>query len=416
MEPKPGPDFSFSDMPRMKADSKSKGKQNRLEIVRELFQSAPMEPLKDALSDLAPEPKENSVLPGQRLRARGAGSNLAGRFEPSRQIAFDDGWDLPEEARLLRTEVRLERPRSAITYNSSPDLPFDRSINPYRGCEHGCIYCFARPTHAYLNLSPGLDFETRLLARPGIAEVLAEELRARSYRVAPIALGTNTDPYQPIEAQHGLMRAVLQVLWDHRHPVAITTKGTLIERDLDLLVALSQAGLTRVGISVTTLDPVLARRMEPRAAAPRRRLEVIRRLSQAGVPVRVMVSPLVPGLSDHELEPILEAAAAAGAVAASYIHLRLPLEVSPLFQEWLATHYPDRAAKVMGRVRELHGGKDYHAEWGKRFKGQGLWAELMARRFGVAVARLGLDAPQPALRCDLFRPPLARGAQLGFDL
>lgn len=357
-----------------------------------------------------------SLDPTLKLRARGAASNAAGRFEPTAREVFDDGWDLADEQRLVRTEVQVEEPRSAITYNTSPDLPFDRSINPYRGCEHGCIYCFARPTHAYLNLSLGLDFETKLIARPGIAQVLDRELRARSYKVAPIALGTNTDPYQPIEAEHRVMRDVLTTLLAFRHPVAITTKGTLVERDLDLLVPLAQLGLTRVGISITTLDPVLSRKMEPRAPSPARRLAVIAKLAQAGVSVRVMVSPLVPGLSDHELEPILEAAAAAGASGASYINLRLPREVSALFQDWLATHYPDRAAKVMARVREMHGGKDYDANWGQRFRGTGLWANLMQRRFAVAVARFGLDQPLPALRCDLFRAPTTQGAQMGFDL
>ena len=238
----------------------------------------------------SPKPHPN---PRQKLRARGAVSNDAGRFEPTARVAFEDGWDLAEDPRLLRTEVRVEEPRSAITYNTSPDLPFDRSINPYRGCEHGCIYCFARPTHAFLNLSPGLDFETKLIARPGIAQVLDRELRARSYKVAPIALGTNTDPYQPIEAEHRVMRDVLTTLLAFRHPVAITTKGTLVERDLDLLVPLAEQGLTRVGISITTLDPVLSRKMEPRAPSPARRLAVIAKLAQAGVSVRVMVSPLV---------------------------------------------------------------------------------------------------------------------------
>ena len=356
-------------------------------------------------------PKETSLLPSQRLRARGAGSNDAGRFEASTRVAFDDGWT-PDDDHLVRTEVRLERPRSAISYNRSPDLPFDRSINPYRGCEHGCIYCFARPTHAYLNLSPGLDFETKLIARPGIGAVLERELRAKSYKVAVIAIGTNTDPYQPIEAEQGVMREVLQVLAAFRHPLAITTKGTLIERDLDILAPLAAQGLLRVGVSITTLDAGLARKMEPRAAAPVRRLAVIRRLAQAGVPVRVMVAPVVPGLTDPELECILAAARDAGAVAASYISLRLPLEVSGLFQDWLAQHYPDRAAKVMARVRELHGGKDYDADWGKRFRGQGLWADLMARRFKIAVARLGLDAVLPALRVDLFKAPSRVGDQL----
>ena len=356
--------------------------------------------------------KQTSLMPGQRLRARGAGSNEAGRFEAATRVAFDDGWDLPEAVRLVPTEVRVERPRSAITYNRSPDLPFDRSINPYRGCEHGCVYCFARPTHAYLNLSPGLDFETKLIARPGIGAVLERELRATSYRVAAIALGTNTDPYQPCEAEYRVMREVLAVLAAFRHPVAITTKGTLIERDLDILTPLAAQGLVRVGISIATLDAGLARKMEPRAPSPQRRLEVIRRLSAAGISVRVMAAPIIPGLSDPELEAILAAGRDAGAQAASFISLRLPLEVSKLFQDWLAQHYPDRAGKVMARVRELHGGKDYDAEWGKRFRGQGLWADLMAQRFRKAVARLGLDAVLPPLRCDLFRPPGRLGDQL----
>jgi DNA repair photolyase len=360
--------------------------------------------------------RDPSLLPHLQIRARGAASNATGRYEATTREAHDDGWDMPHEPRLVRTEVRFEVPRSAITYNRSPDLPFDRSINPYRGCEHGCIYCFARPTHAYLNLSPGLDFETRLIARPGIGAVLDQELRARSYRPAVIALGTNTDPYQPIEAEYRVMREVVEVLAAHRHPLAITTKGTLIERDIDLLTPLAAEGLLRVGITITTLDDALSRRMEPRVPRPLRRLATIRRLAEAGIPVRVMVSPLIPGLSDHELEPILEAAQAAGAVAASWIHLRLPLEVANLFKDWLAEHYPDRAAKVMARIRELHGGKDYDAAFGQRFRGQGLWADLMRQRFALASARLGLDRPQPPLRTDLFRPPLGQGAQMGFDL
>lgn len=362
------------------------------------------------------QPKDTSILPGQRLRARGAGSNDMGRFEATQKVAYDDGWDIPEDQHLVRTEVRLENPRSAITYNTSPDLPFDRSINPYRGCEHGCIYCFARPSHAFLNLSPGLDFETKLIARPGIGKVLDQELRAKSYKLATIAIGTNTDPYQPCEADHHVMHEILLVLAAFRHPFAITTKGTLIERDIALLAPLAAQGLLRVGISVTTLDPTLSRRMEPRAPTPKRRLETIRRLTDAGIPVRIMAAPMIPGLSDPELEAILEAGRDAGAVAASYITLRLPLEVSPLFQDWLAAHYPDRAAKVMARVRELHGGKDYDAEWGKRFRGQGVWANLMNRRYKLATARLGLDKPLPPIRTDLFRIPMGKGNQLGFDL
>jgi DNA repair photolyase len=357
--------------------------------------------------------RDASLLPGQRLRARGAGSNHAGRYEATAREAFDDGWDMAEEDRLVRTEVRLEDPRSALTYNRSPDLPFDRSINPYRGCEHGCIYCFARPTHAYLNLSPGLDFETRLIARPGIGAVLDRELRARSYKPATVAIGTNTDPYQPCEAEHRVMREVLQVLQTFRHPVAITTKGALILRDLDILAPMAAQGLVRVGISVTTLDPGLARKLEPRAMAPARRLQVIRRLTEAGIPTRAMIAPVIPGLTDDELEPILQAVAEAGAVAATFITLRLPLEVSPLFQAWLATHEPGRAAKVMARVRDLHGGKDYDADWGKRMRGQGVWADLLARRFQIAASRLGLTDEQPPLRTDLFAVPFGKGAQLG---
>ena len=356
---------------------------------------------------------DKSVLPGIRIRARGANGNQVGRFEGYVREAMDDGWPGEREDKLLRTEVRLEVPRSALTYKRSPDLPFDRSINPYRGCEHGCIYCFARPTHAYLNLSPGLDFETRLIARPGIGKVLDKELRAKSYKVATIAIGTNTDPYQPCEAEHKVMREVLEVLQDFGHPVAITTKGALILRDVDILAPMAAQGLVRVGISVTTLDADLARRLEPRAAAPTRRLHVIRRLSEAGIPVRAMIAPVIPGLTDHEMEPILAAVAEAGAIAASFITLRLPLEVSPLFQDWLATHEPGRAAKVMARVRDLHGGKDYDPEWGKRMKGQGIWADLLARRFKVASHKLGLDAEQPALRTDAFAVPFSKGAQLG---
>lgn len=289
---------------------------------------------------------------------RAALSRATGRYERHVREAVSDGWDIPEDLPVIRTQVSEERPRSVITYNRSPDLPFDRSINPYRGCEHGCIYCFARPTHAYLGLSPGLDFETRLVARPEAPDVLARELRAKRYRVAPIAIGTNTDPYQPIEKTYGIMRACLEVLRAYRHPVAIVTKGALVERDMDILADMAADGLARVGISVTTLDAKLSRLMEPRVPAPKRRLATIRRLAQAGIPVRLMVSPVVPALTDPELESILDAGAEAGADAASWIMLRLPQEVSPLWQEWLAAHFPDRAGRIMARLREMHGGKD----------------------------------------------------------
>jgi len=348
----------------------------------------------------------------ERRRGRGARSNRPGRYERQERVAEHDGWDIAEDLPVLRTQVSEERPRKVITYNRSPDLPFDRSINAYRGCEHGCVYCFARPTHAWLGLSAGLDFETRLVARPGVAEGLAQELAAKSYRVAPISLGTNTDPYQPVERRYGLTRGILEVLREARHPVAIVTKGTLILRDLDILSEMARDGLARVGISLTTLDPVLSRRMEPRAPAPAKRLEVIGRLADAGVEVRVMTSPVVPGLTDHEIEALLEAGAAAGAVAASWIMLRLPLEVSPLFRDWLEEHYPDRAARVMARVREMHGGKDYDAQWGRRMRGEGHYAEMIAQRFRRAVRRLGLDRDLPPLRRELFRAPVPKGAQL----
>ncbi|WP_417524023.1 PA0069 family radical SAM protein [Marinovum sp.] len=343
---------------------------------------------------------------------RGANRNESGRFERLARVAAHDGWEIAEELPVLRTEVREEQARSLITYNRSPDLPFDRSINPYRGCEHGCIYCFARPSHAYLGLSPGLDFETRLVARPNAPEVLRRELRARGYRVAPLAIGTNTDPYQPLERDRGIMRACLEVLAQCNHPVAIVTKGTLVERDIDILAPMAAKGLARVGLSVTSLDAALSRRMEPRVPAPKRRLATIRRLSEAGIPVRLMVSPVVPALTDPELEAILEAGAEAGADAASWIMLRLPREVSPLWQAWLAEHYPDRAGRIMARLREMHGGKDYDARWGHRMRGEGAYAEIIAARFRRKARALGLDRKVAPLRCDLFARPQQAGDQL----
>ncbi len=351
-------------------------------------------------------------IPRDRRRGRAAATNAPGRYERHDRVAVDDGWPVDAPLAVLRTEVRDERPRSVITRNSSPDLPFDRSLNPYRGCEHGCIYCFARPSHAWLGLSAGLDFETRLIARPGAARELERELARRSYRPKVLAIGTNTDPYQPIERDRQIMRAVLEVLRDHRHPVAIVTKGALVERDLDLLAEMAAQGLAQVGISVTTLDPGLSRAMEPRAPAPARRLETIRALSAAGVPVRVMVAPVVPALTDPELEAILAASAEAGARAASWIMLRLPFEVAGLFRDWLAEHYPERADRVMARVREMHGGKDYSADWGKRMRGEGHYARLVAARFDVAVKRLGLATGLPELRTDLFAVPPKPGDQL----
>jgi DNA repair photolyase len=355
---------------------------------------------------------ESQKIPEAVRRGRGAGLNMAGRFEVYDRVRIDDGWELEEEMRPLRTEVALERPGSIIARNASPDVPFDRSINPYRGCEHGCIYCFARPSHSFLGLSPGLDFETRLTAKPDAAKVLARELAKPGYRVAPIAMGTNTDPYQPIERRFAIMREVLGVLSAHRHPVAILTKGTLIERDADLLGEMGQAQLAEAGLTLTTLDRRLARTLEPRAPAPERRLAAIRRLTQAGCPMRVSIGPVIPGLNDHEIEALLEAALDAGAATAGYAVLRLPREVGPLFRDWLEAHYPERAKRVMNHVRELHGGRDYDAEWGRRMKGEGVIAALIARRFQAAIARLGMVRRLPPLRTDLFRVPRSGPEQL----
>jgi len=350
-------------------------------------------------------------LSADRRRARGALTNTSGRFDLAREEVWD-GWDIPEERPGFQTQVTDEQARSLITYNRSPDLPFDRSINPYRGCEHGCVYCFARPSHAYLGLSPGLDFETRLIARPNAAEILRKEVRARHYKVAPLPIGTNTDPYQPIERDRRLMRACLVVLAEAHHPVAIVTKGALVERDIDILAPMAAQGLVRIGVSVTTLDPDLSRRLEPRAPHPARRLQMIRRLSAAGIPVRLMIAPVIPGSSDPELEQILAAGQAAGACSASWIMLRLPREVSSIWQDWLHQHFPDRAAKIMARLREMHGGKEYDSRFGHRMRGDGVYAEMIARRFQIATRRLELDHRQPNLRCDLFRPPGIVGDQL----
>ncbi|PSL19465.1 PA0069 family radical SAM protein [Shimia abyssi] len=346
----------------------------------------------------------------ERRRGRAAISNRASRYDLQR-VEENDGWDMAEERAVFRTSVALEEPRSVISRNTSPDLPFDRSVNPYRGCEHGCIYCFARPTHSYLGYSAGLDFETRLVAKPNAPEVLARELRRKGYRVAPIALGTNTDPYQPLERDHEIMRQVLQVLRDFRHPVQITTKGTLIERDLDILSEMADLGLVQVGVSVTTLDNRLSRLMEPRVPMPSRRLATMRKLSEAGVPVRLMMSPVVPSITDHEVEAIVGASAEAGAQAMNWIMLRLPLEVSELFQEWLESHFPDRAARVMARVREMHGGQDYDAQFGRRMRGEGHYAEMIAHRVKLAQRRFGLARDMPRMRCDLFAPPLGTAQQ-----
>lgn len=350
--------------------------------------------------------------PALRLRARGAAQNPAGRFEPYARAAEPDGWDIPEEERLLRTEVTVERPRSVISRNDSPDIPFDRSLNPYRGCEHGCIYCFARPSHGYLGMSAGLDFETRLVAKPSAPDLLARELSRPGYRPAPLAIGTNTDPYQPIEKQWRIMREILEVLEAHNHPVGIVTKSALVTRDADILGRMAEKGLAKVALSITTLDRKLARMMEPRAATPPKRLEALRTLADAGVPVSVMIGPVIPALNDQEIERILDSAQAAGAREAGYIILRLPLEVSPIFKDWLLRHYPDRYRHVISLIRSMRGGKDYDAEWGKRMKGAGPYAWQIGRRFEIAAKRLELNVEKRRLRTDLFKPPAQAGEQL----
>ena len=349
---------------------------------------------------------------GERRRGRGAGLNPSGRFEPQSRETFDDGWQTLEELPPFRTEVQIEKPRTAITRNESPDIPFDRSINPYRGCEHGCIYCFARPSHAYMGLSAGLDFEAKLFAKPDAAKLLERELAKPGYKPRVIAIGTNTDPYQPIEKEWRIMRQILEVLNKANHPVSIVTKSAMIMRDIDILKDMAAKGLVRASLSVTTLDRKLARTMEPRASTPPRRLEAIHALSEAGIPTSVMAAPIIPALNDHELERILDAAHAAGAREAGYVLLRLPLEVSPLFRDWLLQHYPDRYRHVMSLVRSMRGGKDYDAEFGKRMKGAGPYAWQIARRFEMATKRLGMVRRSMPLRDDLFVPPDGSGVQL----
>lgn len=349
---------------------------------------------------------------GDRRRGRAAGLNFTGRFEPVTRETFDDGWQTLEELPPFRTEVQVEKPRTIITRNESPDIPFDRSINPYRGCEHGCIYCFARPTHAFMGLSAGLDFEAKLFAKPDAPKLLERELSRPGYKPRVIAIGTNTDPYQPIEKEWRIMRQILDVLDKANHPVSIVTKSALVMRDIDILSRMAARGLAWVGMSVTTLDRKLARTMEPRAATPPRRLEAIRALSEAGIPTAIMMAPIIPGLNDHEIERVLDSGKAAGALEASYVLLRLPLEVSPLFRDWLLRNYPDRYRHVMSLVRSMRGGKDYDAEFGKRMKGAGPYAWQIARRFEMTAKRLDLTRTRRNLAIDQFIPPSGSGVQL----
>jgi len=349
-------------------------------------------------------------------KGRGAVTNASGRFEHEERVAFDDGWSVPgaePEPTPLTTRLQVDATRTIIARNNSPDIGFDRSINPYRGCEHGCIYCYARPSHAFLGLSPGLDFESRIFYKPRAAALLREELGKKGYSCRPIALGSNTDPYQPAERRLGVTRAILEVLRDFRHPVTIVTKGALIQRDIDILAEMAEMRLACVTLSVTTLDRSLARVMEPRAATPQRRLETIAALAKAGIPTGVLSAPMIPALNDSEMEDILAAAKEAGAVTAGYTMLRLPLELKALFKEWLETHVPNKAAHVLSLVAQSHGGKLYDSAWGKRMVGYGPYADMLSMRFDRAARRLGFARRHTEpLDVTLFRPPAQKGDQL----
>lgn len=349
-----------------------------------------------------------------RRRGRAAGLNPSGRFEDHTRHVFDDGWENLGELAPFQTDIQVEKSRTIITKNTSPDISFDRSINPYRGCEHGCIYCFARPSHAHMGLSAGLDFEAKLFAKPDAARLLKRELSKPKYKVKPIAIGTNTDPYQPIERNMRIMRQLLEVLADSKHPISIVTKSALVMRDIDILSKMAQDDLVKVSLSITTLDRKLARAMEPRAATPTKRLETIKALSGAGIPTSVMVAPVIPGLTDFEIERILDSAHHAGAQQAGYILLRLPREVSPLFRDWLLRHYPDRYRHVMSLLRSMRDGKDYDAEFGKRLRGAGPYAWQIKRRFDLAIKRLGLSKRKLPMRDDLFIKPEGEQTQLSF--
>ncbi len=350
----------------------------------------------------------------QQIRGRGARSNASGRFEAEVREVFDDGWTAEDDEPVqLQTVVHPEKAKVIITRNDSPDVGFSASINPYRGCEHGCIYCYARPAHAYMGLSPGLDFETKLFFKPHAARLLEAELSKPTYRPEFIHIGGNTDPYQPQERTLRITRGVIQVLARFQHPFSIITKSALVTRDIDLMAPMAKENLVRVAVSITTLDRKLARSMEPRAATPGKRLEAVKRLTDAGVPVTVMFAPCIPGLNDHEMEAVLEAASGAGASGAGYVALRLPREIKDLFQEWLATDHPDRARRVMSLVRQMRGGKDYDMQWGSRMRGEGPIGELMAARFAAARKRFGFAAAGwGALDVTKFRVPPKPGGQI----
>jgi DNA repair photolyase len=360
----------------------------------------------------SPAGESGTLVSRDRRRGRGTVSNATGRYEPLARVAFDDGWQGLEELPPFKTTVIADSTRKIITRNDSPDISFDRSINPYRGCEHGCVYCFARPTHAYLGMSPGLDFESKLFMKPNAPELLERELSAPGYEPKTIAIGTNTDPYQPIERQYKIMRRILEVLEQAGHPVGIVTKSALVLRDLDILARMAKRNLVKVALSVTTLDPKLARVMEPRAATPSRRLDTLQQLTKAGVPTSVLVAPVIPAINDAEIERILEAAVANGVRHAGYVLLRLPLEIRDLFSEWLKENFPDRHDHVFKLVRDTRGGKDYDSTWGKRQTGTGPVAWMIGRRFEVACERLGINASKRPLTTHHFHPPKPASKQL----
>ena len=368
---------------------------------------APLPPLPPA-----PAGEVGMAVDRERRRGRGAHSNASGRYEPLARVAFDDGWEKLEDLPPFKTSVTADATRKIITRNDSPDISFDRSINPYRGCEHGCVYCFARPTHAFLGLSPGLDFESKLFMKPNAPELLERELSAPGYTPKVIAIGTNTDPYQPIERRYQIMRRILEVLDRAGHPVGIVTKSALVLRDLDILARMAKRDLVKVAISVTTLDAKLARTMEPRASTPPRRLEALRQLVKAGVPTSTMVAPVIPALNDAEIERILEAVAETGVRHAGYVLLRLPLEVRDLFREWLMANFPDRYRHVFKLIRDMRGGKDYDSTFGSRMTGKGPIAWMIGRRFEVACERLGFNATSVKTTTEHFRPPQAASEQL----
>lgn len=353
-----------------------------------------------------------STKPVAERRGRGATANPEGRYEAAQRENFDDGWEGGGEPRRMQTQVLPERSRTIITRNASPDIPFDRSINPYRGCEHGCVYCFARPNHAYVGLSPGLDFETKLFVKPDAAALLVRELSAPGYRPQTIALGTATDPYQPIEREHRVTRGVLEVLARFRHPVGIVTKSNLVTRDIDILAGMAALNLVKVAVSVATLDPVLARRMDPRAPHPEKRLDAIRTLSAAGIPVMVIAAPIIPSLNDHEIETILEQARENGASEVNTVLLRLPHELDDLVSDWLGEHYPGRQRHVLSLVRQARGGKAYDATYGQRMTGSGAYAELIGQRVRIAKRRLGYRADRLTLDTTRFAKPAGPGDQL----